>query len=127
MSTDLDKEAVVSALESFSKRTQELAARLDGRIQIGAFEIGELKDLYRSLKDDVKDASKRGRVSLGRGEDPSEWERYYFAPAMMKAANALRAKSNTHPLTSNWLSSLLEAGMEFSYYLHQLQKDLTVD
>lgn len=122
MSTDPDKKAVVIALESFSKRTQEIVVRLNGRSKIGAFEIGELNELYRSLKKDVKDATKRGRVSIGRAKEPTDWERYYYAPAMMKAANSLRAKTNTNPITSNWLGSLLDAELEFSYYLHLLQK-----
>lgn len=121
MQVNLEKEAVIQALELFKQRAREISHRIDGRRQIGAFEIGELKDLYRSLKEDVKDASKCGKVSPRR-EAQTEWERYYFAPAMMKAANALRARHNTNPITSNWIGSLLDAQTEFSYYLHQLKK-----
>jgi len=112
---------VISALESFAQRTQEISSRIDGRSRINPFETGELQALYSVLKFDVKAASKRGKVEGGK-LDQTDWERYYFAPAMMKAANSLRARTSTNPLTSNWLGSLQDAGMEFSYYLHQLQK-----
>jgi hypothetical protein len=121
MSTDTGKDMVVSTLESFAQRTQEILNRIDGRSQISAFEKDDLQALYGALKDDVKAAGKLGKVEYGRHEQ-TDWERYYFAPAMMKAASSLRAKSNTNPITSNWLSSLLDAGMEFSYYLHLLRK-----
>lgn len=121
MSTDPGKDAVIAALESFEWRVGEILIRIDGRRQIGAFEKGELQASYRELKDDVREAAKRGKVQEGRHEQ-TDWERYYFAPAVMKAANSLRARSNSNPITSNWLGSLLDAGMEFSYYLHQLRK-----
>ena len=121
MSTDAGKDTVISALESFSKRTQEISSRIDGRNRLNPFETGDLQALYGELKSDVRAASKRGKVEDGR-HDQTDWERNYFSPAMRKAAISLRARSNTNPITSNWLGSLLDAGMEFSYYLHQLQK-----
>jgi hypothetical protein len=121
MSTDAGKDTVISALESFSQRTQEISSRIDGRSRLNPFETGDLQALYGELKSDVRAASKRGKVEDGK-HDQTDWERYYFAPAMRKAAISLRARSNTNPITSNWLSSLLDAGMEFSYHLHQLQK-----
>lgn len=119
---DTSKLAVIEALNGFSRRAQEVIDRIDGRRSIGAFERANLQMLYSSLKDDVKDAAQRGKVDNDRMAQ-TNWERYYFAPAVQKAANALRARSNTNPITSNWIGSLLDAESEFSYYLYQLEKD----
>jgi hypothetical protein len=121
MSTDTARDTVISALESFSQRTQEISSRIDGRSRLNPFETGNLQALYGALKSDVRAASKRGKVEDGK-HDQTDWERYYFAPAMRKAAISLRIRSNTNPITSNWLGSLLDAETEFSYYLHQLHK-----
>lgn len=121
METNFERDTVIQALESFELRTTEIVSRIDGRRQIGAFEKGELQALYAALKDDVKAAGKRGKVADDRAPQ-TDWERYFFTPALLKAATMLRAKSNTHPITSNWIGSLLDAGTEFSYYLHQLKK-----
>lgn len=120
MSTDIGKDTVISALESFSQRINEIANRIDGRSQVNPFEKGYLQTLYRQLKSDVRAASKRGKVQDGI-HDQTDWERYYFVPAMRKAAISLRPKISSHPITANWLDSLLDTGMEFTYYLHQLQ------
>jgi len=126
MQADLEKDAVILALESFQIRTTEIVSQIDGRRQIGAFEKGELQGLYAALKDDVKAAGKRGKVADDRAPQ-TEWERYSFAPALLKASTQLRARSNTHPITSNWIGSLLDANTEFSYYLHQLRKSAPED
>lgn len=121
MEMNFERDAVIEALESFELRTTEIMSRIDGRRQIGAFEKDELQALYKELKDDVNAASKRGKVADDR-EPQTEWEQYFFAPALLKASTKLRARSNTHPITSNWIGSLLDANTEFSYYLHQLRK-----
>jgi hypothetical protein len=71
------------------------------------------------LKDDIKAAAAQGKVEPGHQEQNS-WERFYFQAAMMKASNALRAKTNSNPITSNWINCLTEANGEFSYYLWQM-------
>lgn len=112
-------QTVIRAMQSFSERTREIANRIGDRRSIGAYEKDELQALYSALKDDLKAAAARGKVATGHQEQ-SDWERYYFQPAVLKAANALRAKTNSNPITSKWVSCLNEAEMEFSYYLWQM-------
>jgi hypothetical protein len=119
---DPNKLAVIEALSGFSKRANDIADRISDRHTIGMFEKIELQRLYKSLKDDIKDAADRGKVFVGPKKQ-SDWERFYFVPATMKAFNSLRAKSNTHPINSSWMGCLLDAQGEFSYYLFQLEKD----
>jgi len=119
---DLSRRAVIEELELFEKRTREIIGRIDGKRSIGAFERDELQAMYSALKEDVKAAAKLGKATQDR-DAQTDWERYYFAPAMLKAANGLRAKTNSHPINSNWIGSLLDAACEFSYYLAMLQKD----
>jgi hypothetical protein len=119
MAHDPGAQAVIRAMQSFSERTQEITNRIGDRRSIGAFERDELQTLYRALKDDIKAAAARGKVSPGHQEQ-TEWERFFFQPAVMKASNALRAKTNSNPITSKWISCLNEAELEFSYYLWQM-------
>lgn len=119
---DPSRLAVIEALDSFERRTREIVDRIDGKRSIGAFDRDELQSMYSTLKEDFKTAAKLGKVAQDR-KGQTDWERHYFAPAMLKAANGLRAKTNSHPINSNWIGSLLDAACEFSYYLAMLQKD----
>jgi len=119
---DPSRLAVIEALDLFEKRTREIIGLIDGKRSIGAFERDELQAMYSALKEDVKAAAKLGKVIHDRAAQ-TEWEQSYFTPAMLKAANGLRAKTNSHPINSNWIGSLLDAACEFSYYLAMLQKD----
>lgn len=112
-------QAVIRAMQSFSERAREITNRIGDRRSIGAFEKDELQALYRDLKDDIKAVADRGKINAGRQEQ-TEWERFFLQPAVMKASNALRAKTNSNPITSNWISCLSEAELEFSYYLWQM-------
>jgi hypothetical protein len=116
---DPSQQAVIRAMQSFSERAQEITSRIGDRRSIGTFEKDELQALYSALKDDIKAAAARGKVEPGHQEQ-NDWERCCFQPAVMKASNALRAKTNSNPITSNWIGCLTEAEGEFSYYLWQM-------
>jgi hypothetical protein len=116
---DPGAQAVIRTMKSFSERTREITSRIGNRRSLGAFEKDELQALYSLLKDDIKAAAARGKVEPGHQEQ-TEWEQFYFQPAVMKASTALRAKTNSNPITSNWISCLNEAEFEFSYYLWQM-------
>jgi hypothetical protein len=119
---DTDKRSVMNAMAMFESRAREIINRIDGKRSIGAFEKDELQSLYTGLKEDVKSAAKLGKVHKDR-EDQTDWERCYFMPAVSKARDGLRAKTNSHPVTSNWIGSLLDAAGEFSYYLSMIERD----
>lgn len=116
------KSTVVHALDQFEKRAREISNRIDGRRSIRAIEKDELQVLYKDLKEEIKAAAKRGKV-FQNSQTQTDWERYYFAPAVMKALNGLRARTNTNPISSNWIGSLLDASSEFSYYLSMIERD----
>jgi len=120
-----NKLEVIQALGDYARRTSEIIDRISDRRSVSGFEKDELQALYSSLKDDIKEAAKRAKVSTSQQQ--TEWERCYFVPAVMKAANSLRAKTNSHPINSNWMGSLLDAASEFSYYLYQIEKDRLED
>lgn len=119
---DHSKQAVVDSLNDFSRRTKEIIDRIGDRQSVSTIEKNAIKVLYKALKADLKDAAELAAVNEGRLAW-NKWEGAYYCPAVMKAANALRAKSNTHPIASNWKRSLMDAEHEISYYLYHLQKD----
>lgn len=119
---DPRKQAVVDALTAFSRQTHEIIDRIGDRQAVSPNEKIAIKSLYRTLKTDLKNAAERAAANEGALAG-TKWEGYYYSPAVMKASNALRAKSNTHPIKSNWMRSLADAEREISYYLYQLQKE----
>jgi hypothetical protein len=84
-------------------------------------ERSDVEHHYRSLKADLKEASKYGTLS-GRRRAMSRAEECFYAPAVRRAALDLRPPTNSNPLTSGWLSAVFEAQSEFSYWLHGLDK-----
>jgi hypothetical protein len=117
---------IIHVLGEYARRTDEIIDRISDRSSVSGAEKDELQALYSSLKEELTEVAKRGKVSAARQEQ-TDWERCYFAPAVTKAANSLRAKTNSHPINSNWMGSLLDASGEFSYYLFQLEKDRPED
>ncbi len=123
---DPGKRSVIESLNLFEERTREIINRIDGKRSISTFEKDDLQAEYSALKEDIKSAAKRGKVTQDRQEQ-NDWERFYFAPAVLKARDALRAKTNSHPVNSNWIGSLIDAAGEFSYCLSMIERDHPAD
>lgn len=117
-----DEEAVLLALHAFSQRATAILDRIAGRESVAALEQLNLRALYSTLKEDLRDAATRGRISsIPSLQTP--WERSYFAPAVHRSCKALRARVNTNPITSNWTDCLVEANEVLVYYLNMLMQD----
>ncbi len=114
-----DEEAVMLALLAFSQRATAILDRIAGRESVAALEQLNLRALYSTLKEDLRDAAARGRIlSIPRLQ--TSWERDYFAPAVHRSPKALRARINTNPITSNWTDCLVEANEVLVYYVAML-------
>ena len=112
---------VREALRGFELRCEAVIDMLDGKRHLSPGERSEIEALYRTLKDDLKKAAKHGTLS-GRRDAKSRVEECFYAPAVSRAAIDLRPPTNSNPIVSGWLSALLAARSEFSYWLHSLNR-----
>jgi hypothetical protein len=116
-----DYEAVADALREWQDRCKAIIALLANKKTLSRYERAEATELYTSLKNDLKEAAKRGTLS-GRREPMTRAESAFYDPAVRKAHIAMRPKTNSHPLTNRWLSAMFETEGEFSYVLHQMDR-----
>lgn len=110
-----------AAMREFENRCNEIANLIGDKRRIDPYERGELERLYKALKSDLKEAAKYGTMSGSRGPR-TRIESAFYDPAVRKAHIALRPPTNSNPLTSRWTGALWEAGSEFSYFLHQMDR-----
>lgn len=114
-----DLRTVASAMREFEQRCAEILALLGEKRSLSPFERSEIEGRYRSLKADLKGASKYGTLS-GRRQPLTRAEACFYDPAVRRAAVDLRPATNSHPISSRWFSAVYEARSEFSYWLHNL-------
>jgi hypothetical protein len=112
---------VASALRDFERRCDEIAARLTDKRTLFIFEREAIRELYTSLKGDLKAAAKYGTLS-GRREALTRTEQCFYDPAVRRAALAMRPATNSHPILLRWSEALFEASSECSFWLHNLAK-----
>lgn len=113
--------AVELELRKYALRVREITDALVDKKSIADYERERLRSLYAALKADVKFAAKRGKIADDRLPQ-TEMERAFFSPAMRDCSISMRAKTNSHPITGKWLSSLWESEMEISYFLSGLDR-----
>ena len=114
-----DLRAVASAMRVFEQRCDEILALLGEKRGLSPLERSEIEDRYRSLKADLKEASKYRTLS-GRRQPLTRAEACFYDPAVRRAAVDLRPATNSHPISSRWFSAVYEARSEFSFWLHNL-------
>jgi len=115
-------QAVKEAMEAFMQRCDELIELIGEKRYLNPDERAKVQQRYRLLKDDLKEAAKNGTVS-GKRLPKTRAEDCFYDPAVRRAAIDLRPATNSHPITSNWLSAVFEARSEFSYWLHNMDPE----
>ncbi|NHZ38345.1 hypothetical protein [Massilia rubra] len=121
MNEQTEARDVILALRSYSERIDEIMTAIADRRSITSQEKDELQSKLVMLKADIKAAAKRKKVRDNRDPQTST-ERAYFEPALRGASANFRVATNSHPITSRWHSCLYDVNIDFSYFLHQLEK-----
>jgi len=114
---------VVNELRRLKDSLDQVGSQLEGKKTLTPSERASVTEAYSSLKDELRRLHEFGTVG-GIRRDQSESEERFFAPAVNRALQALRAPTNTNPLSSKWSALLSEAASEISYQLHRLEKEL---
>lgn len=107
-------------LASFGTRCEAIMTLLGDKRHLSREDRAHIGELYRSLKDDLRQAATVGTV---RGEKRAltDAEERFYAPAVRAAALALAPAVNSNPITSNWSSALYDAQIDFAHYMPKLE------
>jgi hypothetical protein len=92
-----DIRAVASAMREFEGQCEEILTLLGKKLILQPYELDEVARLYKSLKSDLKEASKFGTVSRRR-VPLTRAEHCFYHPAVRRAAIDLRPATNSHPI-----------------------------
>lgn len=111
--------AVASAMREFESRCEKILTLLGEKRILLPSERDEVEQLYKSLKNDLREASKYGTLSQRR-VPLTRAEQCFYDPAVRRAAINLRPATNSHPVSSHWVSAVFEAQSEFTYWLQSL-------
>jgi hypothetical protein len=83
--------------------------------------IPALQARLAALKADIKAAAKYGTISRKK-EPQSNFEQWFFGPAVQQASANFRMAINSNPLTKNWASELYSSRGDISYFRFGLEK-----
>lgn len=114
---------VVNELRRLETGLGEVAAQIRGKRTLSQFEREQVTAAYSAIKDELRRLRETGTVGGARRERTESEERF-FVPAVRQALIALRAPTNTNPISSGWASQLSEAQTEISYHLDRLEREL---
>jgi hypothetical protein len=118
--------AVSQAMRTYIQRCEILVDLIGEKRRLTASERMEVEGQYRSLKEDLKLAAKYGTIDNTR-RTKTRTEDCFYDPAVRKAAIDLQPATNSNPITSHWLSAVIEAQSEFTYYLDSLERACQAD
>ena len=114
---------VVNDLRRLESIVGQVATQLRGKRTLSQSERAQITAAYTALKDELRRLRETGTVG-GVRRERTEAEEHFFFPAVRQALIALRAPTNTNPLSSNWEAQLSEARTEISYHLDRLEREL---
>jgi hypothetical protein len=107
-------EAVIRELRQFVASLDEITNFLGDRRYIPPAEKTRLTELFKAFKARLKEAAKR--------KPRNEYEQYFFCPAVREASVNILIPYNSHPITSNWHSTLGGTRVDLTFLLSQLEK-----
>jgi hypothetical protein len=114
---------VVNELRRLDGVVEEVAALLRGKRTLTRPERERATAAYVALKEELRHLRATGTVG-GIRRKQMESEERFFLPAVRHALIALRAPTNTNPISPNWAAQLSEARREISYHLDRLEREL---
>lgn len=114
-------ERVFDALQVYVDRINALLCQVEGNPPPRFIDEDLLKADTQALKDDIKEAKKRGTID-GRKLPKSELEYRYFGYAIGRASARFMLRANTRPTHPSWASGLRDVQEEFLIYVHRLEQ-----
>jgi len=119
-SAPTDNAEAVDTLRRFELRCDQLLHLLDGKKALTQLQRSDISAMYRSLKDDLKAASKALAVFDGMGR-LSLVDQLFTYPAIRAAALALAPAINSDPIRLGWYGAVYSAHLELSNALAGLE------
>jgi hypothetical protein len=112
----VELESIRDKLTKFGARCEAIMVVLGDKRHLSREDRAHVEELYRSLKNDLKQAAAVGTVS-GEKRMLTDAEEQLYWPAVRAAALALGPAVNSNPTVSNWSSALYDAQIEFAHYM----------
>jgi pantothenate synthetase len=116
-----DEENAVALLSTYGRRIEDLMAILSRGHSMSVAERAKATEMYRSLKDDLKEDCRRLSRKESQGE-ATHIESAFLLPAVCDASTKLRPATNTNPITSRWTDAVYDARIDIYYFLDALKK-----
>jgi|GEM_PF-1652122 len=119
---DIQARGVIISLRDFRDQIDHIMEAIAEKNSLNHAEIQDLQALLKNLKYDLTSAKKTGTVR-GRKGQQNRLEKEYFAPALEKAVAHLTIVSNSHPIKSQWFSTLYNVSIDITHPLFDLENE----
>ena len=116
-----DKQAAVAFLTAYASQMDDLMALLSRGHSITQSDRATLTEMYRTLKNALKEDYKRLSRKESQGE-ASQAENAFLLPAVHQASTRLSPATNSNPFTSKWFGAVYSAKIDIDRFLDQLKK-----
>jgi len=93
---------------------------LAGKKSISNSQCDSVRELYISLKRDLKEATTRGSLLPKAQRNEHSFEDTIYESAVRHALIELRPKTNTNPINAHWYTAVSLCEGELVYYLNRL-------
>jgi hypothetical protein len=118
---ETQRKKVIDRLRYYDVSIQRLIGLIAGESYLSCDDKDTARELMKALKADLVQDSKPQASASGDGL-PNHFDRAYFHPAVQGASCQIRARWNSDPLRSDWLSELYAARIDIGHYLHALER-----
>ena len=116
-----DKASIISRLEAYDLRFEELLGCLGGRLPLAGAEKDHAQALLRDLKADLEREYRAMATVRGEAELTAD-ERAYYQPVIHQTFADIRTKWNSVP-DGKWFNDLAGARISLTHMLHEMRRD----
>lgn len=116
------RDRVLNELRTYIARCDRIMKILTGKRSNSTPGCESVRYLYKELKRDLKEASKRGSLlSKAQRKEGVPFEDTIYEYAVRRASNELKPKTNSNPINARWFSAVNDCQNELLYYLERLE------
>jgi hypothetical protein len=116
---------VIAKMRNLRAQANEIMELHAGKTRFNRLEKDELQQRFRSLKEELKRYAKTGTID-GEKRSRSEYEEYYFEPAVSAAAANILVSVNADPARPEWFSCIYGIQGDVGHLLSQLEEQFLI-
>ena len=116
-----ERQEVLDKLITYRDRLEKLMDLIGGKTTLTDQEKASAQSQLKSLKETIE-ADYDYCHAVSNEDKLTQAEGAFFRPAVRDMRAAIRMRSNTHPIRSNWQSGLYEARSDLDHWFGQLER-----